>query len=103
VGKQYGGASGWLGNLVKMAFPILLKKLFGIGKSVVSDVISKKKGFGESIKDHATEIVHGFTNNHDAPERPGQQGTSINRLKRKRKVKRLTASSFPLFLKRQKR
>jgi hypothetical protein len=103
VGRQYGGASSWLGSLVKMAFPILLKKLFGLGRSIADDVISKKKSFGESVKDHATSAVEGIVRSSKDHEDQKGSGSTINRRKRKRNSKSFaTASSFPLFAKQRK-
>ena len=101
VGKQYGGASSWLGSLVKMAFPILIKKLLGLGRSVADDVITRKKTIGESIKDHAMQTVQGFARSNEVLDE--QKGSSINRREKKRKAKPLLSSSFPLFAKRHKK
>jgi len=100
VGKQYGGASSWLGSLVKMAFPILIKKLLGLGRSVADDVITRKKTIGESIKDHAMQTVQGFARSNEVLDE--QKGSSINRRGKKRKAKPLS-SSFPLFAKRHRK
>ena len=100
VGKQYGGASSWLGSLVKMAFPILIKKLLGLGRSVADDVITRKKTIGESIKDHAMQTVQGFARSNEVLDE--QKGSSINRRGKKRKTKPLS-SSFPLFAKRHRK
>jgi hypothetical protein len=112
VGKQYG--SGWLRTLARVAFPIL-RRVVGAAGNAAQDVIYNNRSVGEAVRDSAINEVTNFVNSRKPPPEQTQNGVgshlirSINTraykkvgTKRKR-MKKSSSSSFPIFAKKHKK